>query len=38
MKLDHDDYVYMSGPGVAWAEFQLRHGSRKIRLYDRVSY
>jgi glycine cleavage system aminomethyltransferase T len=30
MKLDHDDYVYTSGPGVAWAEFQLRHGSRKF--------
>jgi glycine cleavage system aminomethyltransferase T len=29
MKLADDDYLYTSGPGIPWAEFQFQHGRRK---------
>lgn len=30
MKLDEDDYIYTSGPGVPWAKFQHENERRKF--------
>jgi glycine cleavage system aminomethyltransferase T len=30
MKFDEEDYLYTSGPGIVWAQFQHEHGRRKF--------